>query len=100
MADESPQRTHRLGHGEWPALVVVGVSRHLSAAENNRSKRAQRKPLTAGEARRSLKHAKITARRIREDGDPLHGSYAAPCRSCAALLDHFGVRTVTPTENG
>ncbi|MFF9146264.1 YwqJ-related putative deaminase [Streptomyces sp. NPDC055051] len=81
--------------GRCPEAILL--SRHLTATETNRSRRAQRRPLTAGEARRSLKHAKITARRIREDGDPLHGSYAAPCRSCAALLDHFGVRTVDPT---
>ncbi|GHA94983.1 YwqJ-related putative deaminase [Streptomyces termitum] len=87
--------------GRCPEAILL--SRHLTATETGRSKRAQRKPLTPGEARRSLRQAKITARRIREDGDPLHGSYAAPCRSCTALLDHFGVRAVdpaAPTENG
>ncbi|MEV8590529.1 YwqJ-related putative deaminase [Streptomyces sp. NPDC051180] len=87
--------------GRCPEAILL--SRHLTATENARSRRAQRKPLTHGEARRSLKHAKLTARRIREDGDPLHGSYAAPCRSCTAMLAHFGVRTVdptTPVENG
>ncbi|MET9429926.1 MULTISPECIES: YwqJ-related putative deaminase [unclassified Streptomyces] len=81
--------------GRCPEAILL--SRHLTATEAGRSKRAQRKPLTQGEARRALKHAKLTARRIREDGDPLHGSYAAPCRSCAALLAHFGVRPVDPT---
>ncbi|MFJ2558706.1 MULTISPECIES: YwqJ-related putative deaminase [unclassified Streptomyces] len=84
--------------GRCPEAILL--SRHLTAAEAARSKRARRKPLTHGEARRSLKHAKLTARRIREDGDPLHGSYAPPCRSCTALLAHFGVRPVDPTENG
>ncbi|MFI8852682.1 YwqJ-related putative deaminase [Streptomyces sp. NPDC053499] len=56
------------------------------------------KPLTLSEAKRALKHAKLTARRIREDGDPLHGSYAPPCRSCGALLAHFGVRAVDPAR--
>ncbi|MEU6213626.1 YwqJ-related putative deaminase [Streptomyces sp. NPDC047023] len=84
--------------GRCPEAMLL--SRHLSAVEAARSKRASRKPLSAGEARRSLKNAKITARRIREDGDPLHGSYAPPCRSCHALLSHFGVRPVdlTPAE--
>ncbi|MFD4573426.1 YwqJ-related putative deaminase [Streptomyces sp. NPDC058417] len=72
------------------------ISRHLAAVDAGRSKRAARKPLTNGEARRALKHAKLTARRIREDGDPLHGSFAAPCRACAALSAHFGVRVVDP----
>ncbi|GAA4787633.1 YwqJ-related putative deaminase [Streptomyces sanyensis] len=86
--------------GRCPEAILL--SRHLAAAEGRRSKRAQRKPLTQSEARRSLKHARLTARRIREDGDPLHGTYAPPCRSCTALLDHFGVRAVDPTapENG
>ncbi|MFI2368559.1 YwqJ-related putative deaminase [Streptomyces sp. NPDC018833] len=86
--------------GRCPEAILL--SRHLSSAEGQRSKRAQRKPLTHGEARRALKQSKLTARRIREDGDPLHGTYAPPCRSCTAMLDHFGVRPVDPTapENG
>lgn len=84
--------------GRCPEAILL--SRHLTAVEGARSKRAQRKPLTQGEARRSLKHAKLTARRIREDGDPLHGSYAPPCRSCTAMLAQFGVRPVDPTQNG
>ncbi|MFJ2110971.1 MULTISPECIES: YwqJ-related putative deaminase [unclassified Streptomyces] len=84
--------------GRCPEAILL--SRHLAAAEEARSKRARRKPLTHGEAKRALKHAKLTARRIREDGDPLHGSYAPPCRSCTALLAHFGVRPVDLTENG
>ncbi|MGH3310883.1 MAG: YwqJ-related putative deaminase [Streptomyces sp.] len=80
---------------------TVLLSRFLKATEGARtSKRTGRKssprPLTPGEARRALKHAKLTARHIREDGDPLHGSYAPPCRSCTALLAHFGVRAVDP----
>jgi hypothetical protein len=89
----SGQRTRFTGR--CPEAILL--SRHLIAAERGRSKRAARKPLTANEARRSLKHSKLTARRIREDGDPLHGSYAPPCRSCAPLLAHFGVRPVDPT---
>lgn len=84
--------------GRCPEAILL--SRHLTAVEGARSKRAQRKPLTHGEARRSLKHGKLTARRIREDGDPLHGSYAPPCRSCTAMLAQFGVRPVDPTQNG
>ncbi|WP_031509264.1 YwqJ-related putative deaminase [Streptomyces megasporus] len=81
--------------GRCPEAVLV--SRYLTSAEAARGKRASRKPLTTSEARRALKGAKITARRIREDGDPRHGSYAPPCRSCTALLAHFGVRAVDPT---
>ncbi|MBW5424871.1 hypothetical protein GKQ77_25440 [Streptomyces sp. BG9H] len=76
---------------------AILISRHLMAADASRSKRASRKPMTNGEARKALKHAKLTTRRIREDGDPLHGSFAQPCRSCTALTAHFGVRVVDPT---
>ncbi|WP_424215525.1 YwqJ-related putative deaminase [Streptomyces sp. BI20] len=78
--------------GRCPEAILI--SRHLAGAEAARSRRAARKPLTHGEARRSLKHARITASHIREAGDPLHGAYAPPCRSCDALLAHFGVRAV------
>lgn len=73
------------------------ISRHIAVTDAARSRRAARKPMTNGEARRALKQAKLTARRIREDGDPLHGSFATPCRACTALSDHFGVRIVDPT---
>lgn len=95
-----PEQRERYA-GRCPEAVLL--SRYLTTAEAARGKRAGRRPMTRGEARRALKHAKITARRIREEGDPWHGSYAPPCRSCAALLAHFGVRTVDPaahrTEN-
>ncbi|MEU9217907.1 YwqJ-related putative deaminase [Streptomyces sp. NPDC048376] len=76
---------------------TILISRHLATADATRSKRAARKPMTNGEARKALKHAKLTTRRIREDGDPLHGAFAAPCRACTALSAHFGVRVVDPT---
>ncbi|MFC7221502.1 YwqJ-related putative deaminase [Streptomyces polyrhachis] len=78
--------------GRCPEAVLL--SRHLAAYETARSKRAARKPLSAAEGRRCLKHAQLTARHIREDGDPAHGAFAPPCRSCTALLAHFGVRVV------
>ncbi|MEW2611986.1 YwqJ-related putative deaminase [Streptomyces sp. NPDC047880] len=77
---------------------TILISRHIAAADTARSKRAARKPMTNGEARKALKQAKLTARRIREDGDPLHGSFAAPCRACTALSSHFGVRIVDPAS--
>ncbi|AYN40922.1 hypothetical protein D9753_20865 [Streptomyces dangxiongensis] len=76
---------------------TILISRHLTTADAARSKRAARRPMTNGEARKALRNAKLTARRIREDGDPLHGSFAAPCRACTALSAHFGVRIVDPT---
>jgi hypothetical protein len=80
---------------------TILISRHIAAADTARSKRAARKPMTNGEARKALKQAKLTTRRIREDGDPHHGSFATPCRACTALSAHFGVRIVDPaSQNG
>ncbi|NKI40757.1 hypothetical protein HFV08_05755 [Streptomyces sp. LD120] len=74
------------------------LSRHLTAADAQRSKRAQRKPMTNGEARKTLKNARLTTRHIREDGDPLHGGYAPPCRACTALAAHFGISLDDPAR--
>jgi hypothetical protein len=68
---------------------VVLISDQLYAAESGRAA-----GLTAGEARAVLWGARITATRIREPGDPDHGTYQPPCRSCAALLEWFGVEAV------
>ncbi|WP_353943050.1 YwqJ-related putative deaminase [Streptomyces sp. HUAS MG91] len=81
---------------------AILISRHLASTDTERtekSKRARRRPMTMSEARKALKHAKLTTRRIREDGDPLHGGFARPCRACAALTAHFGVRVVDPTDD-
>lgn len=83
--------------GRCPETVLL--SRYITSVDRARSKRASRKPLGHGEARRALKHAKITARHIREDGDPRHGTYAPPCRTCDAVLAHFGVRPVDPAAS-
>ncbi|UWE08101.1 YwqJ-related putative deaminase [Actinacidiphila bryophytorum] len=87
------QRERFTGRCAEPVLI----SRHLAAVETQRSKRASRRPLTQGEARKALRGAKLTARWIREDGDPGHGAYAPPCRSCAPLLAHLGVSAVDPS---
>ena len=76
--------------GRCPEAVLV--SRHLTSVEADRSKRASRRPLTQGEARKALRGAKVTARRIREDGDPAHGAYAPPCRSCATRTSSSSAR--------
>lgn len=76
--------------GRCPEVALL--SRRLTQAG------AQR----AGQARRALKGAVITARHIREDGDPQHGAPAPHCRSCTALLDRFQVRgdTADPGDSG
>ncbi|MFE9248787.1 YwqJ-related putative deaminase [Streptomyces sp. NPDC007088] len=94
----SAQRERFTGRCAEAALI----SRHLTEADTARtakSRRAARRAMTTGEARKSLKHAKLTTRHIREDGDPLHGAFAPPCRSCTALADHFGVRVIDPTTD-
>jgi hypothetical protein len=87
-----PAEQRERGIGRCPEALLL--SRFFEAADTGRSRRAARRPLSHGEARRALKNAKITTRRIHEVGDPRHGTYAPPCRSCAPLLAHFGVRTI------
>ncbi|GIH14070.1 YwqJ-related putative deaminase [Rugosimonospora africana] len=50
--------------------------------------------LTANAARAQLWGAQLSLCWIREAGDPAHGLAAAPCRSCAAMLEWFGVEVV------
>ncbi|MFI6983574.1 YwqJ-related putative deaminase [Embleya sp. NPDC050154] len=90
-----PVESRERWRGRCPEVELV--SEHLFEAEAARTKRAARRPFTVQEARRSLKGAKLTLRRIREDGDPQHDTYQPPCRSCAAMLEHFGVAS---TESG
>jgi len=47
--------------------------------------------LTPGQAQAALRGARLVVTRVREDGDPTHGAVQPPCRSCAVLLDLFGV---------
>ncbi|MFD8478920.1 YwqJ-related putative deaminase [Kitasatospora sp. NPDC059673] len=84
------KRERFLGRCPEPALL----SQFLGQVDASRSKRASRKPMTVQEARKALKGARMTTVRIREEGDPAHGTHAPPCRSCAPLLDHLNVASV------
>ncbi|GAA2775407.1 MULTISPECIES: YwqJ-related putative deaminase [Kitasatospora] len=84
------QRERFLGRCPEAALL----SQYLTSVDAARSKRAARKPMTVQEARKALKGARLTTLRIREEGDPAHGTHAPPCRSCAPLLEHLNVASV------
>ncbi|WP_069816334.1 YwqJ-related putative deaminase [Streptomyces sp. TP-A0874] len=94
--DALPTEQRERSLGRCPEAVLL--SRYLTTVDRARGKRAARRPLSPADARRALRNAKLTARHIREDGDPRHGGYAPPCRSCEPLLRHFGVRPVDPAE--
>ncbi|WP_371479826.1 YwqJ-related putative deaminase [Kitasatospora sp. NBC_00315] len=78
--------------GRCPEAVLL--SQHLTAVDTARSKRAARKALSLHDARKSLKGARLTTVRIREENDPAHGTHAPPCRSCVPLLEHLNVQSV------
>ncbi|GAA0681217.1 YwqJ-related putative deaminase [Kitasatospora atroaurantiaca] len=78
--------------GRCPEAVLL--SQYLATVDTGRSKRAARKPLSLQDARKALKGSRLTTVRIREEGDPAHGTHAPPCRSCAPLLDHLNVASV------
>ncbi|HEY2673150.1 MAG TPA: YwqJ-related putative deaminase [Rugosimonospora sp.] len=72
----------------WCAEAVLVSDRLYEAqAENGGT-------LTANVARAHLWGAQLSLCWIREAGDPAHGRVAAPCRSCAAMLEWFGVEVV------
>lgn len=79
--------------GRCPEAVLL--SQFFAEAEATRSRRASRKPLSEGDARKALRGARLTTVRIREEGDPAHGTHQPPCRSCVPLLEHFGVQIVS-----
>lgn len=47
--------------------------------------------LTPAQAQAALRGARMVVTRVREHGDPTHGTVQPPCRSCTALLELFGV---------
>jgi hypothetical protein len=90
--DALPAQQRERFTGRCPEAVLL--SQFFAAAEEGRSKRAARKPFTESDARKSLRGARMTTVRIREEGDPAHGTHQPPCRSCSPLLAHYGVQSV------
>ena len=82
-----PEKRER--YAGWCAEVAL-ISDRLHEAEE-----AAGRPISAEEARESLQGGQIHISRIREDGDPTHGRFQPPCRSCTVLLETFGVTTVS-----
>lgn len=89
---ELPLESRERFIGRCPEALLL--SQYLAGVEAGRSKRASRKPLSISDARKALKGARLTTVRIREEGDPAHGTHQPPCRSCTPMLEHFGVRSV------
>jgi hypothetical protein len=68
-------------------------------AEDARRQLTVAPPITLAEARAELfGSATMTTYRMREPGDPVAGTVAPPCRSCARLAGHFGLTPVS--QNG
>ena len=92
LLDGLPRDARERFTGRCPEAVLL--SQYLDEIEGARSRRSARKPLSEGDARKALRGARMTTVRIREEGDPAHGTHQPPCRSCVPLLAHFGVQTV------
>jgi hypothetical protein len=73
----------------WCAEVAL-ISDRLREAD-----RAAGRALTADEARAAMRGGRVSVHRIRERGHPAHGQPQPVCRSCAALLNWFGLMAVT-----
>ncbi|MFE0464636.1 YwqJ-related putative deaminase [Kitasatospora sp. NPDC058965] len=96
--DRLPVEQRERFTGRCPEVVLL--SQYLDSVDAARSKRAAKKALTLHEARKAFKGAKLTTVRIREEGDPAHGTHAPPCRSCTPLLEHFTVLGVAVAPAG
>lgn len=86
--DELPVEDRQRWAGRCAQVILVSDRLYEAEAE------AGRGPLSPAEARAALWGARVTATRIREQGDPAHGQYQPPCRSCAAVLEWAGVEAV------
>ncbi|HEV2089081.1 MAG TPA: YwqJ-related putative deaminase [Cryptosporangiaceae bacterium] len=73
----------------WCAEAIL-VSDRLYAADD-----ANGAMVSAAQARQAVWGSRLRVTRIRELGDPTHGQVQAPCRSCAAMLEFFGVEEVS-----
>lgn len=91
---ELPAQDRQRHTGRCPETLLL--SRFLTAAEADRTGCRAGRTFTEQDAREALRQARMTARHVREAGDPRHGAYAPPCRSCARLLEHFRVTAVDP----
>jgi hypothetical protein len=87
ILDELPVEQRERYAGRCAETVLVSDRLHEAQA-------AKGGELSPAEGRAALWGARITATRVREHGDPAHGTYQPPCRTCAALLDWFGVEAV------
>jgi hypothetical protein len=89
MRDElrAPDRVR----GDERCSEAAAISDALHA-EDARRKAMAAAPITLAEARSELfRGATVVTLRVREPGDPVGGTSAPPCRSCAKLLRHFGL---------
>jgi hypothetical protein len=70
-------------------------------AEDSRRQSLGEPPITLDEARHGVfAGAGLVTYRVREPGDPVAGTTAPPCLSCAMLLRHFGFQVRPPDIAG
>ncbi len=82
--DELPSSQRERFAGSCAEAVLLSDRLYEAEAEGGG-------PISPTQARSLLWGANIWVTRIREEGDPRDDEQQPPCRSCAALLDWFGV---------
>lgn len=88
LLEELPVES-RERYAGWCAEVAL-ISDRLYEAD-----RTAGRALTTDEARAAVQGGSMSVHRIRERGHPAHGQPQPVCRSCAALLEWFGIVAVT-----
>lgn len=93
MQDELPAADRVRGYERCSEAAAISDALH---AEDARRQSIVAPPITLAEARAELfGSASMVTYRVREPGDPVGGTAAPPCRSCAMLARHVGL-TVSP----
>jgi len=85
-------------HGYERCSEAAAISDALHA-EDARRPLVVAPPINLAEARADLfRNTTMETLRVREPADPVQGTSAAPCRSCAALARHLGIALVPQNE--
>jgi hypothetical protein len=98
LQNDLPLEYRERGYDRCSEAAAISDALH---AEDARRLAAGESPVSLSEARTALfGGVEIVTYRVREPGDPVAGSSAPPCLSCAMLTRHFGFQLIPPAGLG
>jgi YwqJ-like deaminase len=94
MQEQLPAADRVRGYDRCSEAAAISDALH---AEDAHRQSVVAPPITLAEARAELfGSATMVTYRVREPGDPVAGTAAPPCSSCAKLARHFGLALESP----